>query len=69
MKRVTRSKGSLSFCSTCFWLHDTLRKESAESVAELRDRREAVLARVANLLIRSGVDDAPRLISQLSKLR
>ena len=65
---VIRPNGPLSFCSACFYLAETLRREDCSTVAELRDRRHATLARVSDLLIRTGVDDAPRLIRLLEKL-
>lgn len=65
---VTRRVGPLSFCSTCFYVEETLRKEEADDLHALRERRELVLARVSDLLLRTGVDDAALLIRKLEKL-
>lgn len=65
---VARARGPLSFCAACFWLNDQLQKEGAASVAELRDRREVTLARVSDLLIRTGVEDAHALVRKLERL-
>lgn len=41
--------------------------EGCDSVAHLLARREFVLARVADVLRRSGVEDAAELIAALAK--
>lgn len=68
VKHVSRRNGPLSYCPTCFYLEETLRKESATNVAELRERRDLTVGRITDLLLRTGVDDAPHLIRRLEKL-
>jgi len=65
---VHSASGAMSFCGACWYLFETLEKEACATVADLRDRREALFGRVADLLTRTGVEDAPRLIRELEKL-
>jgi len=68
---VTRPNGPTSICDTCWWLERTLKHESCASVAELNTRQtraEYHRARIADILRRSGVDDAEQLIASLSAL-
>ena len=58
----------MAWCSTCWFLDETLTREGAASTAELLHQRDVILARVADLLRRTGVEDAPRLIRKLEQL-
>lgn len=63
-----RDTGALAWCSTCWWLDKTLSREAALDVAVLRSRHDTAdgfLARVADLLRRTGVEDAERLIERV----
>jgi hypothetical protein len=65
---VPEQIGTISFCGTCWRVREVLLRERAESLAELARRgcpRERSLARIADLIRRTGVDDAEDLIGQL----
>lgn len=65
---VPDARGPLSYCGTCRKVHQTLTRERATSLHELARRgcpRERSYARIADLIRRTGVDDAEELIGQL----
>lgn len=75
---VPRPFGTVAWCGTCFYVSKTLRECGASTLAELAKRaggnetpglpRDYVLARVTDLLRRSGVEDAERLIRAVERL-
>lgn len=67
-REVPEPIGTISYCGTCWRVRATLVTERADTLAELLRRgcpRERSLARIADLIRRSGVDDAEELVSQL----
>lgn len=69
--RVPLPTGPLSYCGTCFYLWRTLRLEGASHTTDLLSRRamsrDTLHARVSDVLRRSCVDDAERLIAALDR--
>lgn len=68
---VSRPEGPLSLCLTHYWLEDVLQSEHCSTVADLsriRERMEFARARIADLLRRTGVEDAEDLIGCLSRI-
>lgn len=67
---VIRPSGPMSFCPTCYWLHKTLLAERCTDTASLlhvRERCDAMKARLADLVRRTGVDDAEILVAFLDR--
>ena len=69
---VPEESGTLSYCGTCWRVSTVLSKENCEHVTELarfepRHTRGSLLARVSDLLRRTGVDDAETLIRQIEQ--
>lgn len=68
---VIRPEGPLSYCTTCYYLNDTLESEACSNVTELstiRARVEFQKARITDILRRSGVEDAEMLIGAVSRI-
>ncbi len=69
-RRLRSTYLSETHCPTCFYALRTLQEEGAETFADLAEvLPDELIGRVADVLRRSGVEDAERLIRGLERLR